>query len=491
MVVLSKQTQDWLQHVTASDIKVCVLGLTLTTDSPKLLWLTVTCGLVSVGLISGRSRSFLLKVWRQTCAYVSRLLYPPLPTELPPPTACANRQRGSTSGLPLLKMGQKMTVITSVQLDTDPEVDQILMSSYEVVDRPRLRPAMKDAQTSPLTIQHLDVGINTIVSRKSRGCSPLSVGELSDHDELLLIFGEASGNGEGGINGGTSGSFLDGGQGDHSELYEKLEKIQKQLQEANQEMDQTMNRMAELSQKHFYAQESPYMPAEEEASSQLDYGHVLDKLRAIQGGAWERQPAAQSSADSAHNGLIWEDEFAGPPLGTNCAIKPVRYSLDNLTLWQSELGLYSNLHTPHNRYSLPPQSSFNSTPMPKNLFPTPVCTPSPILSPVQPAAHSNNNKHCLQCLLEAGDFDKATEKSEGKPERPLSAPGRSSYSSLSSTCCGASVSCDCCMSSASSPLHCPSHGHTCRSVPLGSPPAHRSPLHDRVPKMKQPQQQPA
>ena len=199
----------------------------------------------------------MLRVWRDTCACFCRYVHWPTPASARAnaidPVQVPTASTSTITSLPTLKMGQKMTVITSVQLETDPEVDQLLMSAYET----RLRPRTTDAQTSPLTIQHLDVAINTILCSNDRGCSPLSIGELSDHDELLLIFGEEGSASEGAMNGCTTGSFLEAGHADHSELYDKLEKIQKQLQEANQEMDQTMNRMAELSQKHFYAEESP------------------------------------------------------------------------------------------------------------------------------------------------------------------------------------------------------------------------------------------
>ena len=125
------------------------LLFSVTSDSPKFLLLTVTCGLVSATLISRVSRAFLWRVWKSACQWCA-FLSPPLPPAADPDNS--NNPKTALSHVKsVAKMGQKMTVITSVQLSTDPfEPELDLLTSYEIIDRPRLRARMRDAQTSPI-----------------------------------------------------------------------------------------------------------------------------------------------------------------------------------------------------------------------------------------------------------------------------------------------------------------------------------------------------
>jgi hypothetical protein len=144
-------------------------------------------------------------------------------------------------------MGQKMTVTTSVQLNTDTlEAELDLLTSYEIIDLPRIRVRTRDAQTSPIHQSRQDVAVATLsVEVEDRASSPFSLMyESVSSDDLILMFeGE-----EGEMLRDGSGVSLNG---DNSELYEKLGSIQKALQEANQEMDSYMSTLSEISQRHF------------------------------------------------------------------------------------------------------------------------------------------------------------------------------------------------------------------------------------------------
>ncbi|OQV25538.1 hypothetical protein BV898_00477 [Hypsibius exemplaris] len=339
MAVFSRLAQQWNVNP-VGEVKICVLGLTMTTDSPKFVLLTVTCGLVSAGLLSQVSRAFLCLVWRKACRWCSTFFLSP-PSPIPHQTSAdsaVSNQIATASKQPL-KMGQKMTVTTSVQLSTDafePELD-ILTSSYEIVDLPRLRVRTRDAQTSPiLSRQSLrDVGVATLglVGTQDRSTSPISSSmfESGSPDDLLLMF-EGEEEEEIGVLRDESGLPL---KGDNSELYEKLGSIQKALQEANQEMDSYMSTLSEISQRHLCSPEH---------TGSRGYLPGVNFSAASSGGG-------DCTFHNSNNGLAWEDEFSLIPSFTPfISHSPCRQShptlpqnsnLEDLMTWHSDLHFYS------------------------------------------------------------------------------------------------------------------------------------------------------
>ncbi|XP_055347498.1 uncharacterized protein LOC129594736 [Paramacrobiotus metropolitanus] len=308
MAVFSRMGLNMSQPEQPSgEVKFCVFGLMLSTDSPKLLLLSVTCGVLSVTLLSTASRALLAALWRRSRQWLIKFL----------------TNGDADVALPMGNVNAVVPTVSGVRLDTNQATNTDLWASYEIIDLPRIRPRMCDAQTSPLHAGSLA----RVVATEDRACSPCPMYGAASEEEDLLVF-EAEVDRE--IREGEESLVNFDENPERDELHDRLMSLEKALQETHREMGQHMSSLSELSQRHFCSANNP---PSQPVSSAYQFPPTSYQIHAC-----HLHPLLTSSADPA-NGLVWEDEFT-PERPASGTLHP---DLQDLELWQSDLRFFSGL----------------------------------------------------------------------------------------------------------------------------------------------------